>query len=190
MQFQHSRLATQLLTGLKGIEIGGSAHNPFGLDTKNVDRYGEMDTVYKKDEIALCGYALPVDVVANGDDLPFDDSSVDFVISSHVLEHFYDPIKALEEWYRVTRDGGYIYAIIPHKDRTFDSDRPRTTLDELLERHTSANHPTVDTHHSVWITEDVVELVNHLGWGIHSVQDTDDKVGNGFAIVINVRKDS
>jgi hypothetical protein len=33
MKFMESKLAHQYLDGLKGIEIGGSAHNSFGLDT-------------------------------------------------------------------------------------------------------------------------------------------------------------
>ncbi|MDA0090523.1 hypothetical protein OFR95_14780 [Brachyspira hyodysenteriae] len=30
---------------------------------------------------------------------------------------------------------GYIAMIVPHKERTFDKDRDRTTLNELIERH-------------------------------------------------------
>ena len=37
-RFQESQLAHQLLDGLTGLEIGGAAHNAFGLDTMNVDR--------------------------------------------------------------------------------------------------------------------------------------------------------
>jgi hypothetical protein len=37
MKFSESDIAHQYLDGLKGIEIGGAAHNPFGLDTINVD---------------------------------------------------------------------------------------------------------------------------------------------------------
>jgi hypothetical protein len=34
-----SALAHRWLDGLHGVEIGGAAHNDFGLDTINVDRY-------------------------------------------------------------------------------------------------------------------------------------------------------
>lgn len=182
-----SMLADQLLTGLKGIEIGGSAHNFFGLDTINVDKRGEMDTVFKLEEMRLCGSALAVDVIAPGDDLPFEDSSWDFVFSSHVLEHFYRPDKALKEWYRVTKDGGYLFMIVPHKFRTFDANNPRTTLQEILNR--PEPHDETDDHHwNVWVTEDVVELVRHLGYKIIAIQDEDDNVGNGFTIVVKVHK--
>jgi glycosyltransferase involved in cell wall biosynthesis len=188
MKFKESALAHQLLDGLKGIEIGGSAHNSFGLKTLNVD-YRGGSTPFKDEEIRLCGEALPVDILAPGDDLPLPDNSQDFVISSHVIEHFSDPIRALKEWRRVVRPGGYIYVIAPHKERTFDRERQRTTLAELIERHKTGIGPDPDAAHcSVWITEDFVELVNWLGWPIAAVQDSDDKVGNGFAVVIKVEK--
>ncbi len=190
MKFRESALAHQLLDGLEGIEIGGSAHNSWGLNTHNVDQTKDL-TVFKREEIRICGEALPVDIAAPGDELPLEDSSVDFVLNSHVMEHFPDPIKALKEWHRVVRPGGYIYVIAPHKERTFDKQRERTTLDELIERHETGICPNPNgAHCSVWITEDFVELINWLGWPIVTVQDTDDKVGNGFAVVIRVEKDA
>ena len=185
VQFGESALAHRLLDGLKGLEIGGSAHNQFGLDTKNVDVTERTDTTFKKLEVKFVNRTLPVDIVAPGDNLPVGDESQDFVISSHVLEHFPDPIKALREWYRVIRKGGYIYMIVPHKDRTFDSPRPRTTLQELIARNQGGPiAPAINEHFSVWITEDLVELIGYLGWPVVEVQDVDDKVGNGFTIVV------
>jgi SAM-dependent methyltransferase len=191
-RFKESLLAHKLLDGLEGIEIGGAAHNPFGLRTRNVDYTDQMDTIFKQAEIKICGEAMPVDIVAPGDDLPLEDNSVDFVISSHVMEHFAEPIKALKEWRRVVRPGGYIFVIAPHKNRTFDRDRDCTTLAELIERHETGKCPdNPDAGHcSFWITEDFVELINYLKWPIVAVQDIDDKVGNGFTLVIQVEKDS
>ena len=52
-----SAFATRYLDGLKGIEIGASAHNDFRLDTINVDRYGaEEDTVFKEEQRAITGF--------------------------------------------------------------------------------------------------------------------------------------
>lgn len=183
--FPESKLAHKYLDGLSGLEIGGSIHNPFGLNTKNVDYTAEINQ-YKKLEQKFSGRALPVDIVAPGDNIPLPDESQDFVVSAHVIEHFPDPIKALKEWYRLIRKGGYIFMIVPHKDRTFDKGRSRTTLQELIDRHEGrvAPKPNPDDHYSVWIAEDMIELVKYLGWNIIEVQDIDDKVGNGFTIVI------
>ncbi|KAI1732476.1 methyltransferase domain-containing protein [Ditylenchus destructor] len=134
----------------------------------------------------MTGTFAKVDVVASGDDLPFPDGSQDFVISAHVIEHFYDPIKAIKEWLRVVRPAGFVFIIAPHKERTFDRYRNRTTLDELLDRHAHPNPPLPDDHrhYTVWITEDLLELCNFLKWKVVAWQDSDDKVGNGFTVII------
>lgn len=192
--FPESKLAHKYLDGLAGLEIGGSIHNPFGLNTKNVDYTNSADTVFKREEIDKRGAFLPVDIVAPGDNIPVSDASQDFVISSHVLEHFPDPIKALKEWYRVVREGGYIFMIIPHKERTFDRNKPRTTLEGLLQRHETKKYPKPQSnHYSFWATEDLFDLIEeiNLNWKIVDFQDVDDKVGNGFSIVVKKeRKDA
>ncbi|MDA0096267.1 class I SAM-dependent methyltransferase [Brachyspira hyodysenteriae] len=58
---------------------------------------------YQQTNILGSGYNQRTDIISCGDVLPFQDNSIDFVFSSHVLEHFYDPIKALKEWYRVIK---------------------------------------------------------------------------------------
>ncbi len=183
--FPESALAHRYLDGLKGLEIGGSVHNPFGFDTKNVD-YTADENRYKKLEKKFIGEALPVDIVAPGDNIPLPDESQDFVVSAHVIEHFPDPIKALKEWYRLIRPGGYIFMIVPNKEKTFDQDRPRTTLQELIDRHAGRimAQPNPDDHYSVWMMDDMIELVRYLGWTVIDTQAVDDKVGNGFTIVI------
>ena len=72
MSFKDSKLAHDLLDGLTGIEIGGAAHNQFHLNTINVDRGGDRST-WVEHQNNLAGSVMPVDVVANGDDLPFSD---------------------------------------------------------------------------------------------------------------------
>ena len=173
----------------KGVEIGASAHNPFGLDTLNVDIADDGEG--RAEQMRMCGRVVTVDVLAPGDDLPFADESQDFVVSSHVLEHFPDPIAALLEWHRVTRPGGTIYMIVPHKERTFDRDRERTSLEHLIIDHEQGTVSESEWgHEHVWITEDVVELVEWMArdldvdWRVAEVQDTDDKAGNGFAIAL------
>jgi ubiquinone/menaquinone biosynthesis C-methylase UbiE len=190
MRFPESKLAHKLLDGLVGLEIGGSAHNAFGLNSRNVDYTSDMETYCKLSEKELCGEALAVDIVAQGDKLPVLDNSQDFVISSHVLEHFIDPIKALKEWYRVVRKGGYIFMIVPHKDRTSDKDKERTSLKNLIDRHHCLGLKLEDHygHHSFWITEDILELMQYLKWEVVTFQNVDDKAGNGFTVVVKVNK--
>lgn len=174
---------TRYLKGLSGIEIGASSHNRYWLDAINVDRWSGMDTIYKKEERRLALRPAKVDVVAPGDDLPFDDDSYDFVFSSHVIEHFPDPIRALLEWHRVARR--YVVVVAPHKERTFDADRPLTTVDELVERHRTDFRSEEDAHWSVWTCESFLEMCERLGFNVVDSLDPDDKVGNGFAVVLD-----
>jgi SAM-dependent methyltransferase len=178
-----SKFVSGYLQGLKGIEIGAASHNRFHLDAVNVDRYAGEQTSYKRQELRLARGVAKVDVVARGDDLPFEDNTYDFVFSSHVIEHFPDPIKALIEWVRVARR--YVVVIAPHRDRTFDADRPLTSTDELMERHRAAFASEEDRHWSVWTCESFLEMCEAVGLRVIDHQDPDDKFGNGFTVVID-----
>lgn len=223
--FPESKLAHDLLDGLKGISIGDSAHNAFGLDTINVDRISHTDPAFKPyadEQIRLCGEVMPVDVVAPGDKLPFPDKSYDFVISSHVIEHFYDPIGAIKEWMRVARR--YIYIICPQRDALeSDRDKPLTPLSEHVSRHIPLSaevsrlleieshplssldkitsegfipgKPDTDEHHSRWTTQGFIQMCWWIfaqewgkDWEVCKAQDRDDKVGNGFCVVLGKKK--
>ena len=58
--------------------------------------------------------------------------SYNFILSSHVLEHVANPIRALTEWIRVLKVEGVIALVVPHKQGTFDHRRPITTLQHLI----------------------------------------------------------
>ena len=182
----------------RGLEIGASAINPFpGIDALNLDYPG--GDLFQAAQERVVGSAVPVDIYGMGDDLPFRDGSLDFVLSSHVLEHMPDTIRCLREWSRVVVDGGVVFMIVPHRERTFDATRPRTELlhhyaDYALGMDIDATPLVPPSHYHVWITEDVVNLVEDLNskgmldWEILAVEDVDTKVGNGFTLV--ARKNS
>lgn len=46
----------------------------------------------------------------------FAGHSMDFVFSSHLLEHIVDTASALKEWWRVIKPGGYLVLYLPHKN--------------------------------------------------------------------------
>jgi SAM-dependent methyltransferase len=180
------RMARSYLGGLRGIEIGGASHHDFGVDALNVDRYESMDTVYKQAEREVWGYAKPVDIVAPGHELPLADDSYDFVLASHVIEHLPDPIAGLKEWLRVARR--YVFLVVPHRDRTFDRDRPLTPVDELLERHRSGFTSDEDRHWTVWTAESFRELCDRIGLEVIEIRDPDRRRGNGFAVVLSATR--
>lgn len=184
MQFQESNLANKYLKELKGVEIGASKHNPFNLDTIFVD-HPDKWTTYHQEQIRLDGDYLRPTVFADACKLPFEDKSFDFVINSHVIEHIWRPQDALKEWIRVSRK--YIFLIIPHKDRTFDKGREVTPAEEILAREYKETYE--DKHHSVWRTNDFVDFIekSKLPVDIVEVLDIDDKVGNGFCIILKIK---
>ena len=70
----------------------------------------------------------------------------DFVLSSHNLEHIANPIKALNEWLRILKQGGCIFLILPDKDYTFDRKREITTLQHIIEDFNNATKENDATH--------------------------------------------
>jgi SAM-dependent methyltransferase len=120
----------------RGIEIG-ALHRPLevppGANVTYVDRYSvaELRTRYPE----LAAQALTeVSVVGDAQDLSaFEDSSLDFVIANHLLEHLEYPTDGLLEFQRVLRPGGLVYLALPDKRVTFDKKRALTTTDHLLD---------------------------------------------------------
>lgn len=188
---KRSELVDKYLLNLRGIEIGAASYREFGLNTLNVDINDNQnaDTVYCKRQLELAGRVAKVDVVAPGDNLPFEDNSWDFVLTSHVLEHFFDPIKALKEWNRVVKDGGYICLILPDKTKTVDKVRERTTLSELIDRHANgASSSEIAAHHNVWVLEDILELCKYLNLNVIEYREKDKKVKDSFIVMVKVSK--
>ena len=56
----------------------------------------------------------------------------DFVLASHVIEHIANPFKALLEWIRILRSGGFLMIIVPFKDVTFDHKRKVVRIEHLI----------------------------------------------------------
>ena len=89
--FPESQLAHSLLDGLRGIEIGPAAHNPFGLHTISVGLSKQLKPAdyekFEREQLNRCGKVAEIDISADASSLPIADDSTDFVIHSHVWEH-------------------------------------------------------------------------------------------------------
>jgi SAM-dependent methyltransferase len=70
----------------------------------------------------------------------------DTVLSSHVLEHCANTLRALSEWIRVLKENGILVLVLPHKDGTFDRDRPVTTMQHLIQDFTQGVEERDLTH--------------------------------------------
>ncbi len=76
------------------------------------------------------------DIVGDIHNLPFADNSVDAIVCIAVLEHVENPIKAIQEMYRVLKPGGYCYLYVPflyyyHAEPGYYGDFWRFTEDGL-----------------------------------------------------------
>lgn len=81
-----------------------------------------------------------------GDLQEIPDSSYDFVLSSHMLEHSANPLRLLVEWKRVLRPDGVLLLVLPHKDKTFDHRRPLTAKEHFFDDYQSNRQESDRTH--------------------------------------------
>ena len=149
------QLALSLVEGKRGIEIGGPSDVFQGWRTPS-RTYGLVKPLPIYDRVASldnCNFSSKTIwathdesyrfspqrapgkvIIADGSELfPVANSSYDFVLSSHNLEHFANPVKALKEWKRITRAKGALILVLPDYRRTFDHRRKPTPVEHMLE---------------------------------------------------------
>lgn len=150
-------------------------------------------TRWTSNQLRMAGRAVKVDIVARANKLPLEDGSQQFVLNSHVIEHLEDPIGAVEEWLRVLKPpsakggGGYVYMIVPDMRRTPDKEEKETDLAEIARRHEGkqkAPAPNSIGHVSFWTSRAFLRLCLRQNWRVVAIQERDDKVGNGFTVVL------
>lgn len=190
MKFKLHQPTLALLDGLKGLEIGGASHNPFGVDALNVAPLEGFD-FYAAEQRRMGEAPLPIDIAGSAAEIPVDDDSQDFILSSHVVEHLPDPIRAFREWKRVVRAGGYIVMVVPHPTALpSDRGRPLTTYEDLRAAFDEkrAYAPEQDRHLWVFSADSLKAIIAELNdkgryslnWELVGEEAPDSKVGNGF----------
>jgi SAM-dependent methyltransferase len=135
-----------------GIEIG-PGHSPFpipfpGVRIRYVDRWEPDQNRALFPELGRAEFPEP-DIVANLDTdrlSALQNSSQDFVIASHVLEHMANPLALLGEISRVLRPGGIALVLMPDRTRTYDRNRAATPLAHLVGEYESDVTSVSDDH--------------------------------------------
>lgn len=112
-----SRLSREAL----GVEIGAHSLPVPGVEPYYVDRVS-----------TFAGTNTRVDIQADAVALPFPSEEIDYLCSSHVLEHLVNPVSGLLEWHRVLRSGGWLYLVVPDKRFTFDEPRSLTPPSHIV----------------------------------------------------------
>ena len=134
-KLDRERIAAMYLQG-EGIEIG-ALHYPLevppGVRVRYVDRLPEDELRQQNPQVSNLPF-VKVDIFDDSQKLSsIDDDSQDFVIANGVLEHFENPLLALQNMLRVLKNDGIIYMSVPDKRYTFDVDRQITPLEHLFQ---------------------------------------------------------
>lgn len=145
-------LARRYLRG-DGLEIGAlhcPLRVPSGVTVRYVDRMdvAALRTHYPE----LPGNKLvPVEIIDDGEKLDSQpDSSANFIIANHFIEHTEDPLGALANHLRVLRTGGILYLAVPDRRRTFDADRKPTPLEHIVQDHRDGPARSRRQHQEEW----------------------------------------
>jgi len=77
----------------------------------------------------------------------FPDAHFDFVICNHVIEHVANPIKTVQELFRITKPDGYVVISAPDKKYTFDQGRKMTPFAHLLDEYQNEVTQVTDGHY-------------------------------------------
>jgi SAM-dependent methyltransferase len=133
------------LAGKRGLEIGGPStvfrdwFRPFPI----YKYVAELDnSVFSRstvwadhsDEFNFYPGKTGKNIFGDGSFLSsISDESYDFVLSSHNLEHFANPIRALKEWGRVLKHGGLMVVVLPHYAKCFDYRRKPAPLQHMID---------------------------------------------------------
>jgi ubiquinone/menaquinone biosynthesis C-methylase UbiE len=133
------------VSGKSGLEIGG----PSGLFKKGealpiYEEIGRLDNCdfsksnvwaeHAKNFIFSPGKAHGNTFFCDGSALvEVPDSTYDVLLSSHNLEHFANPVKALKEWRRVLRPNGAFVLVLPNYRKSFDHLREPTSVDHMFD---------------------------------------------------------
>ena len=82
-----------------------------GIEGKDFEIIGsvEKNNIYYTD----VSFGPNTNIICDAHDLPFENSTFDAVISQAVLEHVADPYRCVDEFHRVLKKGGYVYAETP-----------------------------------------------------------------------------
>ena len=118
---EHADLVPAHLFGI-GVEIGAFKTPIPGIRPIYVDRFSHY-----------AGEPSGAEYFGDATRLPVRGSSLDYVASSHLIEHVANPISAFREWCRVLKDGGIIYMVVPHRQLTFDRPRPLTPVEHMVD---------------------------------------------------------
>jgi SAM-dependent methyltransferase len=166
----HFGYVRSLVEGKVGLEIGGPSKGIFGelvptyryaarVDNCNfaTDTIWEASLIEGETFIFNHRRRPGMQYICDASDLSrIPDETYDFVMSSHVIEHIANPIRALKEWRRILKPDGAAIFVVPHRDYGFDHRRPLTTLQHMLDDYERSIGDDDQTH-----LQETIDLVDY-----------------------------
>jgi SAM-dependent methyltransferase len=146
-----------------------------------------------KDYLNIDRRALPgVDIVAEADDLPFEEGEVDEIFSTHLLEHFPQEQlrrKVLRHWFGLLKNGGEFRAVVPDALSMIkgyvQGSYPYTALREV----TFGSQDYVgDFHFNMFVPDQLQELLNDAGFRDFELIEQGRRNGECFEMEVRAFK--
>lgn len=145
----------------KGIEIGPGItpqiHPSASVEVLYAEEKGREDWLqtyaYKRDKYDTDVDSLPWEHyrTAPAIHLPAENNSLDFIFSSHLLEHVVNPIAHLEHWLSKLKPGGIIAGIMPHADYSVDYNlTPSMLVTMAMEYQRKETKPTLQHYRTIF----------------------------------------
>lgn len=146
----------------RGLDLGAG-------DSKVLPQAISVDNMHH----AQFGFTNKPDVMSDVSDLSvFSSQSMDWVFSSHALEHIQDFKAALREWWRVVKQSGYLILYLPHKDFYPNIGQPGANPD----------------HKHDFLPEDIIRGMPD-GWNLIECQERNNDMEYSMLLVFQKRND-
>lgn len=145
----------------KGLDLGCGGFKAFphfiGVDSGHQWGKAQADIVSECDKLEL-----------------FASDGLDFVFSSHLLEHIVNTEAALKEWFRVIKPSGNLVLYLPHKDFYPNVGQPGANPD----------------HKHDFLPSDIIEVMEKVGgWDLLVNEERNEGIEYSFLQVYRKRSD-
>jgi len=138
----------------QGVEIGpGPNPQIFNSDTISVSYVEETpaekwaELYDKNDKYNSASADFSRYVIGTAWNLPQADNSLDFIFSSHTIEHLANPLGHLLRWKSKLRSGGKVIGVIPDATSTKDYLVPPSSLEQILDEFKQGITEPVASHY-------------------------------------------
>lgn len=178
-------VAGQYIKGkMRGLEIG-ALDRPLRLrkscGKKKVDRMTKA-ALMKQYPAANPKEIVETDIVDDGERLEtVGDSTQDFVVANHFLEHCGNPAAAISNMLRVLKKNGVLFLSVPDKRLIFDADRQSTPFEHIIKDHEEGPEGTRHGHYEEW-----VRLVEKVDGEAELEKRVVELMGSGYSIHFHV----